>query len=34
VTEIVSGAIEPGSTLVVGQDRAGTAAAASGRRLF
>jgi HlyD family secretion protein len=33
VTEILSGAIEPGALLVVGQDRAG-AAAAAGRRLF
>jgi HlyD family secretion protein len=34
VTEILSGAIEPGALLVIGQDRAGTGAAATGRRLF
>jgi HlyD family secretion protein len=34
VTEILSGQIEPGATLVIGQDRAGSAAAAAGRRLF
>lgn len=34
MTEIVSGGIEPGSIVVVGQERAGTAAAAAGRRLF
>ncbi len=28
------GAIEPGATVVIGQDRAGAAAAAAGRRLF
>jgi HlyD family secretion protein len=33
-TEILSGGIEAGATVVVGQDRAGAAAAPSGRRLF
>ncbi|WP_137128491.1 efflux RND transporter periplasmic adaptor subunit [Roseomonas sp. HF4] len=33
-TEILSGGLEPGAVVVVGQDRAGTAAAPAGRRLF
>lgn len=36
VTEILSGALEPGATVVIGQDRAGAGppAASAGRRLF
>ncbi|WP_456308298.1 hypothetical protein, partial [Roseomonas rosulenta] len=34
VTEILSGTLEPGAAVVIGQDRAGAAAAATGRRLF
>jgi HlyD family secretion protein len=34
VTEILSGDIAPGASVVIGQDRAGAAAAATGRRLF
>lgn len=33
-TEILSGGLEPGAVVVVGQDRAGAAAAPAGRRLF
>jgi HlyD family secretion protein len=34
VTEILSGALEPGASVVIGQERAGAAAPAAGRRLF